>query len=123
VTVRHLGIDVGGTNCKLAVIETTAGRSRSTGRPSRRSPGPPRVLAVTSVPTGAGDPGEVVDRVAAAATGLLASHGPVAAAGAGVPGLFDEASGRTLLLPNLPPPGPATGSGTHWPTASASRPP
>jgi glucokinase len=56
----------------------------------------------TSVPTGAGDPGEVVDRVAAAAAGLLASHGPVAAAGAGVPGLFDEATGRTLLLPNLP---------------------
>jgi hypothetical protein len=67
------------------------------------------VLAVTPVPTGAGDPGEVLDRVAAAAAGLLASHGPVAAAGAGVPGLFDEASGRTLLLPNLP---------AAWPSAS-----
>ena len=31
-----------------------------------------------------------------------AGPGPVAAAGAGVPGLFDEATGRTLLLPNLP---------------------
>jgi glucokinase len=86
VTVRHLGIDVGGTNCKLAVLETAG----------------PRVVATTSVPTGAGDPGEVVDRVAVAAAGLLAAHGPVAAAGVGVPGLFDEASGRTLLLPNLP---------------------
>jgi glucokinase len=88
VSVRHLGIDVGGTNCKLAVLETAGGGSR--------------LLATTSVPTGAGDPGEVVERVAVAAAGLLASHGPVAAAGAGVPGLFDEATGRTLLLPNLP---------------------
>jgi glucokinase len=88
VTARHLGIDVGGTNCKLAVLETTGAESR--------------LLATTSVPTGAGGPGEVVDRVAAAAAGLLADHGPVAAAGVGVPGLFDEASGRTLLLPNLP---------------------
>jgi len=87
VTARHLGIDVGGTNCKLAVLETG---------------GRPRLLATTTVPTGAGGPGEVVDRVAAAAAGLLADHGPVAAAGVGVPGLFDEASGRTLLLPNLP---------------------
>ena len=62
MTVRHLGIDVGGTNCKLAVIEATADRSRSSGGPPRRSPGPPRVLAVTPVPTGAGDPGEVLDR-------------------------------------------------------------
>jgi glucokinase len=88
VSARHLGIDVGGTNCKLVVLETAGLR--------------PRLLATTSVPTGAGDPGEVVDRVAVAAAGLLAAHGPVAAAGVGVPGLFDEASGRTLLLPNLP---------------------
>jgi glucokinase len=88
VTARHLGIDVGGTNCKLAVLET--------GYQSR-------LLATATVPTGSGDPGEVVDRVAAAAVGLLAASGPVAAAGAGVPGLFDDASGRTLLLPNLPP--------------------
>jgi glucokinase len=89
VSARHLGIDVGGTNCKLALLETAGGRR-------------PRLLATTSVPTGTGEPGEVVDRVAVAAAGLLAGHGPVAAAGVGVPGLFDETSGRTLLLPNLP---------------------
>jgi glucokinase len=102
VTVRHLGIDVGGTNCKLAVLETAGGRPDSPGDHPGGPPDPPGLLATTSVPTGAGDPGEVVERVAAAAAGLLASHGPVAAAGAGVPGLFDEATGRTLLLPNLP---------------------
>jgi glucokinase len=101
VTVRHLGIDVGGTNCKLAVLETAGGRPDSPGDHLGGPPDPPGLLATTSVPTGAGDPGEVVERVAAAAAGL-ASHGPVAAAGAGVPGLFDEATGRTLLLPNLP---------------------
>jgi glucokinase len=95
VTARHLGVDIGGTNCKLAVLESAGDRP---GPPGDR----PRLLATTTVPTGSGDPGEVVDRVAAAAAGPLATHGPVAAAGVGVPGLFDEATGRTLLLPNLP---------------------
>jgi len=95
VTARHLGVDVGGTNCKLAVVESAGDRP---GPPGDR----PRLLATTTVPTGSGDPGEVVERVAAAAAGPLATHGPVAAAGVGVPGLFDEATGRTLLLPNLP---------------------
>ena len=95
MTARHLGVDIGGTNCKLAVLESAGDRP---GPPGDR----PRLLATTTVPTGSGDPGEVVERVAAAAAGPLATHGPVAAAGVGVPGLFDEATGRTLLLPNLP---------------------
>jgi glucokinase len=88
VTRRWLGIDVGGTNSKLAVLETTGGR--------------PALLASATIPTGADDPAAVTERLAAAAAGLLATHGPVAATGAGVPGLFDEASGRTVFLPNLP---------------------
>jgi glucokinase len=44
----------------------------------------------------------VLDRLAAAAAGLAAEHGPLAAAGVGLPGLFDEASGRVVFLPNLP---------------------
>jgi glucokinase len=88
VTPRYLGIDVGGTNSKLAVLEVE-GEHRT-------------VLATATIPTGAGDPGEVVGRLGAAGARLAAEHGPVAAAGAGVPGLFDEASGRIVLLPNLP---------------------
>jgi glucokinase len=88
VTPRYLGIDVGGTNSKLAVLEIE-GDHRT-------------VLATATIPTGAGDPGEVVGRLGAAGARLAAEHGPVAAAGAGVPGLFDEASGRIVLLPNLP---------------------
>jgi glucokinase len=88
VTGRHLGIDVGGTNCKLAVVEAAGDGGE--------------LLATATIPTGAGDLGEVVERLAAAGAKLMAEHGPVAAAGVGVPGLFDEASGRIVLLPNLP---------------------
>jgi glucokinase len=82
---RHLGIDIGGTNGKLAVLQGV------------------ELLATTTIPTGSGDPGQVIERLAAAGASLAAEYGPVAAAGVGVPGLFDEESGRTMLLPNLPP--------------------
>ena len=88
MTSRYLGIDVGGTNSKLAVVEA--------------GPGRPALLATATIPTGTGDPGEVVGRLAAAGARLVAGHGPAVAAGVGVPGLFDEASGRIVLLPNLP---------------------
>ena len=87
---RYLGIDVGGTNSKLAVVEASDGDR-------------PELLATVTLPTGAGDPGEVIGRLAEAGARLVAGHGPVAAAGVGVPGLFDEASGRAVFLPNLPP--------------------
>ncbi|HWC41154.1 MAG TPA: ROK family protein [Actinomycetota bacterium] len=89
MTGRFLGLDVGGTNSKLAVVAADADGGR--------------LVATASVPTGAGDPAEVLGRLAAVATELVAAHGPVAAAGVGLPGLFDEASGRVVFLPNLPP--------------------
>jgi glucokinase len=90
VSPRYLGVDVGGTNSKLAVVEADDGEQ-------------PGLLATATIPTGSGDPGEVLGRLAAAGARLVAGHGPVAAAGLGVPGLFDEVSGRAVLLPNLPP--------------------
>jgi glucokinase len=90
VSPRYLGIDVGGTNSKLAVVEASDGDR-------------PELLATVTLPTGAGDPGEVIGRLAEAGARLVAGHGPVAAAGVGVPGLFDEASGLAVFLPNLPP--------------------
>jgi glucokinase len=89
VTPRYLGIDVGGTNCKLAVLEVDGDRRD--------------LLATATIPTGGGDPAEVVERLATAGSKLMVEHGPVEAAGAGVPGLFDEESGRIVFLPNLPP--------------------
>jgi glucokinase len=89
VTGRFLGLDVGGTNCKLAMVEIDG---------DRRS-----LVATTTLPTGPGDPADVLARLAAAATELADASGPVAAAGVGLPGLFDEATGRVVFLPNLPP--------------------
>jgi len=103
VTSRYLGIDVGGTNSKLAVVEAgdpDPPADHPGGPPV--PPDPPRLLATATIPTGPGDPGEVVGRLAAAGARLVAEHGPVVAAGVGVPGLFDEGSGRIVLLPNLP---------------------
>jgi glucokinase len=89
VTRRFLGLDVGGTNCKLAALEVDGDRRE--------------LLATATIPTGPGDPADVLARLAAAAGELAAAHGPVAAAGVGLPGLFDEDSGRVVFLPNLPP--------------------
>jgi glucokinase len=88
VTGRFLGLDVGGTNCKLAVVQVDGDRQD--------------LVATATIATGPGDPADVLARLAAAATELLAAHGPVAAAGVGVPGLFDEDGGRAVFLPNLP---------------------
>ena len=88
MTGRFLGLDVGGTNCKLAVLEIDGDRQE--------------LVATATIPTGPGDPADVLGRLAAVATELVAAHGPVAAAGAGVPGLFDEDRGRAVFLPNLP---------------------
>jgi glucokinase len=102
VTARYLGIDVGGTNSKLAVLEV-GGDGRA-------------LVAAATIATGpGGDPAEVIGRLAAAGTRLVSEHGPVAAAGVGVPGLFDEDSGRIVLLPNLP--AAWTGAGFREPLA------
>jgi glucokinase len=94
---RYLGLDVGGTNSKLAVVDADGDP------PGPPGDQPPELVATATIPTGAGDPADVLARLAAAATELVAVHGPVAAAGVGLPGLFDEDSGRVVFLPNLPP--------------------
>ena len=101
MTTRYLGIDVGGTNSKLAVLAAGPPPDRPGDHPGG-PPDPPRLLATATIPTGGGDPVEVVERLAAAGARMVAAHGPVAAAGAGVPGLFDETSGQVVFLPNLP---------------------
>lgn len=89
MTDRYLGIDLGGTNTKLAVVEVD-----ENGR---------RLLGSTSVDTGSQDhPADVISRLAQAGRDLAEDNGPVRAAGVGVPGLFDEGSGRIALFTNLP---------------------
>jgi glucokinase len=96
---RYLGLDLGGTNIKVAVIE--APRQPASARTRER--GGPRIVARETCPTEPhAGPRGVVERLAAVGREALDRHGPVAAAGVGLPGLFDEDSGRTVLIPNLP---------------------
>jgi glucokinase len=84
VTV-HLGLDLGGTNIKCAVLDDTL-----------------RVLATDACPTGAEDgPDAVLERVAALGRAATAPFGEPATAGLALPGHFDAESGTGVLLPNL----------------------
>jgi glucokinase len=81
---RHLGLDLGGTNIKAALVE--------------RHDGKPRVVATDACPTAAADgPEAVLERVSALGRGL----GPADTAGLALPGHFDAATGSGTLLPNL----------------------
>lgn len=92
-TTRHLGLDLGATNLKWAVIERPAGAWA--------------VLAREQVPTRyAADPAAVPDTIVAqlgeVACSAIAAWGPVSSIGIGVPGLYDPASGSTRFLVNIP---------------------
>jgi glucokinase len=77
--LRSVGVDLGGTHVKVAVIEDGA------------------VVESTNVPTRSEDgPAAVLDRLA----GLAREARPEGSVGLALPGLFD-ASGNATLLPNL----------------------
>jgi glucokinase len=81
----HLGLDLGGTNAKCAVLDPAL-----------------RVLATDACPNGAGDgPEAVLARVAELGRATAEPFGEVVSAGLALPGHFD-AEGRGMLLPNLP---------------------
>ncbi|MCC6223136.1 MAG: ROK family protein [Thermoleophilia bacterium] len=86
---RTLGLDLGGTNIKAAVLEHgTAG---------------PRIVHEGRLETGAPDgPAAVLERIAELGRRALAAAGPVAAAGLGAPGPLDLERGVAVFLPNLP---------------------
>lgn len=96
-TSRHLGLDLGGTNLKVAVLEWSNEPGRS-----------PVVLVNDTVPARAAlGPDGVVAGMVETGLGTIAAHGPVATIGIGVPGLFDRETGVIGLFPNFP--GPWTG--------------
>jgi glucokinase len=81
----HVGLDLGGTNIKCAVVDDAL-----------------RVLATDACPTGAAaGPDAVLERVAALGRATLAPFGEPATAGLALPGHFDAALGTGVLLPNL----------------------
>lgn len=88
--MRYLGLDLGGTNIKGAVIEVDADAT-------------PSVIATGSTETLAeGGPVSVVRRMIELGSSMADEHGPFAGAGIGVPGLFDFESGEVIFLTNLP---------------------
>ncbi len=94
---RHLGLDLGATNLKWAIVEHWDGdwRLLADGQaPTRIVPDPNAV------------PGSIVGQLAEVATEAIAAWGPVASAGIGIPGHFDPATGRARFLPNVPGPWP-----------------
>jgi glucokinase len=86
---RHLGLDLGGTNLKWAVIEHGDGdwRTLATGRVSTEAQEGPEA---------------VVRRIAETGATVMAAWPGIVSAGIGVPGLYDPAAGTTRFLPNVP---------------------
>jgi glucokinase len=87
---RHLGLDLGATNVKWAVLER-AGDEWS-------------VLDRGQFSNSAADGAEaVIERMSLQAERARAAWPDLATVGIGVPGLFEAATGITAFLPNLPP--------------------
>jgi glucokinase len=93
---RHLGLDLGGTNIKVAVLETSDDGDDGPGS---------RLVAATQVPTHAErGPDGVAAAIVAAGRAAMDAHGPVETVGLGIPGLFDRGAGTITLFPNFPGP-------------------
>ena len=87
---RHLGLDLGASNVKWAVLELAGGEWSTLDR--------------GQFPTSATDGADaVIERMADAAERARGDRPDLASVGVGVPGLFDAAGGVTTFLPNLPP--------------------
>lgn len=90
---RHLGLDLGATNLKWAVVEhdgdawTCLARDQVATR---------RQAAAEDVPA------SVVAQLAEVAAEAIATWGPALSVGIGVPGLYDPATGCTRFLVNVP---------------------
>jgi glucokinase len=103
---RFLGLDLGGTNIKVAVVEASDDGEL------------PRVVSTAQYATHANrGPQGVTDRLIEVGSATIKGIGAVDAAGLGVPGLFDAATGRIVLFPNLP--GPWAGHSLRDPVAEA----
>ena len=105
---RHLGLDLGGTNLKWAVVATGGG----TWATLATAQVPTRVVAEPEAV-----PATIVGQLAEVAAAAIATWGPIASIGIGVPGLYDPASGATRFLVNVP--GPWAGQPVAAPVAAA----
>ena len=90
---RHLGLDLGATNLKWAVVghADAAWRTVEHGQ-----------VATRITPDPADVPDAVVAQLAEVAAAAVAAHGPVSSVGIGVAGLYDPVAGTARFLPNVP---------------------
>jgi len=86
---RHLGLDLGGTNIKAAVVEHDGDEWRVLDR------------AQVATPAAEG-PERVVARLAEVGAAAISRCPGVASVGIGIPGLYDPATGTTRFLVNVP---------------------
>lgn len=106
---RHVGLDLGATNLKWAVV----GRDGDAWDLVARDQVPTRVVAdVDAIP------GAVTAQLGEVACAAIAAHGPAASIGIGVPGLYDPATGQTRFLVNLA--GPWAGHPVADPVSAAA---
>ena len=106
---RHVGLDMGATNLKWAVVEHADGRWNTLAHgqvPTRLVPDPEAV------------PDAVVTQLAEVAVAAIAAWGPVVSVGVGIAGLYDPIAGTARFLPNVP--GPWAGHPVAGPVARAA---
>lgn len=107
-TTRHLGLDLGATNLKWALVASDGG----TWATLAHGQAPTNIVADT-----AAVPAAVVEQLVLVATEVVAAWAPIATVGIGVPGLYDPVSGRTRFLVNVP--GPWDGQPVAGPVGAA----
>jgi glucokinase len=106
---RHLGIDLGATNLKWAMVERSGDAWLTLAHEqvaTRLEAAPDEV------------PGIVVAQLADVALEAISMCGPAVSIGIGVPGLYDPAGGTTRFLVNVP--GPWAGQPVAGPVADAT---
>ncbi len=85
----HLGLDLGGTNLKWAVVEHERGDWRVVDRGQERT-------------RAAEGPDAIIGQMTALARAAIEARPSIATIGIGVPGLYDPATGSTRFLVNVP---------------------
>jgi glucokinase len=105
---RHLGLDLGATNLKWAVVEHLGDTWTILARDQERT----RIVADPEAV-----PGAVVGQLGEVGRSAAAAWGPVESVGIGVPGLYDPAAGTTRFLVNVP--GPWAGQAVAGPVTDA----
>jgi glucokinase len=108
VATRHLGLDLGATNLKWAMVEQAGGEWATLAREqvATRLAGPPEDV-----------PSAVVAQLGEVAAEAIRSCGPATSIGIGVPGLYDPATGTARFIVNVP--GPWAGQPVAGPIGEA----